>query len=297
MSHIPIKQANKPVAVWRHLPKLFTNHMDAWGVALVIAVLALIVHDALNWHNASILLAIACTYWLGFAYNDYRDAPHDALDETKGRNNFFVACQIPRKWVILSLFALSFVLALGAFILFDLRGLLVAAVSLPVIWAYSGRPIRLKSRPGLDLLTHTFFVETYPYAVTLLLLGVAWSRLDVALVVIFFFGSLSAQLEQQVADYEIDARTEPNFTTRLGPGRTMHLLRLTTILLAVAGFWFFFEGTIPLYMVPFGLITAPMLAHRFLRRPGQQRLKALTRGSMVAGLLYAGVVLAGYSLW
>ena len=297
MSHTTIQQANKPVAAWRHLPKLFTNHMDAWGVALIIAILALIVHDALNLHNASILLAIASAYWLGFAYNDYRDAPHDALDEDKGRNNFFVVCHIPRKWVILSLSTLGFVLALGAFALFDLRGLLVSAVSLPIIWAYSGRPIRLKSRPGLDLLTHTLFVETYPYAVTLLLLGAAWTRLDVALVVIFFFGSLSAQLEQQVADYEIDARTEPNFTTRLGPGRTMHLLRITTILLAVAGFWFFFEGTIPLYMVPFGLITAPMLAHRFLRRPGQQRLKALTRGSMVAGLLYAGVVLVGYNLW
>jgi 4-hydroxybenzoate polyprenyltransferase len=297
MNQLPIQQVKGPAATWRHVSKLFTNHMDAWGVALIIAVLALIVHDALNWRNATILLAIACAYWLGFAYNDYRDAPHDALDEAKGRNNFFVACQIPRKWVILSLFALSFGLILGAFILFELRGLLVAALSLPVIWAYSGRPIRLKSRPGLDLLTHTFFVETYPYAVTLLLLGAAWNRLDVALVVIFFFGSLSAQLEQQVADYEIDARTEPNFTTRLGPKRTMLLLRLTTILLAAAGFWFFFEGTIPIYMVPFGLITAPMLAHRFLRQPGQQRLKLITRGSMVAGLLYAGVVVASYDLW
>lgn len=292
-----MQKADKPVAAWRHWPKLFTNHMDAWGVALIIATLALIVHEAINLHNATILLAIASAYWLGFAYNDYRDAPYDALEKNKGRNNFFVVCQIPRKWVILSLSALSFVLTLGAFALFGLRGLLVAAFSLPIIWAYSGRPIRLKSRPGLDLLTHTFFVETYPYAVTLWLLGAAWTRLDLALVIIFFFGSLSAQLEQQVADYELDARTEPNFTTRLGPGRTMLLLRMTTILLAVAGFWFFFEGTIPLYLVPFGLITAPMLIHRFLRRPGQHRLKVITRGSLVAGLLYAGVVLAGYSFW
>ena len=46
------------------------------------------------------------------------------------------------------------------------------ALSLLVMWTYSGRPFRLKSRPGLDLLTHALFVESYPYMVTLLLLGV-----------------------------------------------------------------------------------------------------------------------------
>jgi hypothetical protein len=281
----------------RHLPKLFTNHVDAWVVALIIATLALIVHQALSWRNAAILLAIASAYWLGFAYNDYQDAPYDALDPGKGRGNFFVAVQIPRFWVILSLFAITFVFSLAAFAIFGLRGLMVAAISLPIIWAYSGRPLRLKSRPGLDLLSHTIFVETYPYAVTLVLLGLAWTRLDFALVVIFFFGSLTAQLEQQAAGYELDAQTEPNFATRLGPGRTMILLRITTILLALTGFWFAFDGTLPLFLIPFGLIAAPMLAHRFVRRPGQQRQKLITWGTLAAGLLYAGLVLVLEGPW
>ena len=64
--------------------------MDAWGVALIIATLALVVHDALSPRYGTILLAVAGAYWLGFAYNDFQDAPFDALDQEKGANNFFV---------------------------------------------------------------------------------------------------------------------------------------------------------------------------------------------------------------
>jgi len=272
--------------------KLFTNHMDAWGVALIIAALALVVHGALSFRYAAVLLAVGGAYWLGFAYNDYQDAPFDALDREKGRKNFFVGAQIPDKWVHLGLAVVSGLFILGALLLFGLRGVGVMALSLLVMWAYSGRPFRLKSRPGLDLLTHALFVESYPYMVTLLLLGVLWTRVDYALVAILLLASLSAQLEQQVADYELDAKTEPNFTTWLGPRRTLGLLRGVTIALALLALALAIEGTIPLYMIPFGLIAAPMLARRFVRGPGQHKAGALTVGTLAVGLLYTAVVLS-----
>jgi 4-hydroxybenzoate polyprenyltransferase len=124
------------------------------------------------------------------------------------------------------------------------------------------------------------------------LLGIAWTRLDAILIAIFLFGSLSAQLEQQLVDFELDAKTEPNFTTWLGPRRTMRLLRTITVILAAIGIVFAVDGTIPLYLVPFGLIAAPMLAHRFIRGPGRRRPRYLTFGTLAAGLLYAGLILA-----
>jgi len=272
--------------------KLFLNHMDAWGVALIIAALALVVHGSLSVRYATILLAVAGAYWLGFAYNDYQDAPLDALEQEKGRKNFFVGAQIPDKWVRLALVAVSGLFVLGAWLLFGFRGIGVMVISLLVIWAYSGRPLRLKSRPGLDLLTHALFVESYPYMVTLWLLGAAWTRLDYALVTILLLASLSAQLEQQLADYELDARTEPNFTTWLGARRTLGLLRAVTIALALIAVVLVIEGTVPPYMIPFGLIAAPMLARRFMQGLGQHKTAALTVGTLAAGLLYAAVALS-----
>jgi hypothetical protein len=242
-------------------------------------------------------LAVGAAYWYGFAYNDYQDAPLDGLDREKGQSNFFVGIQISPKWISAAFFIVAGVFITGAYHFFQWTGIGVMAVSLLVVWAYSGRPLRLKSRAGLDLLTHAIFVETYPYVITVLLLETAWIRLDMAMIAILLLGSLSAQLEQQLSDYELDARTEPNFTTWLGPRRTLTLLRITTVSLALVGVGFAIVGTIPGYLIPFGLIAAPMLARRLLRQPGKTKGMALTAGTLAAGLLYAAFILSVSAFW
>jgi 4-hydroxybenzoate polyprenyltransferase len=258
---------------------------------MVISLLALTLHDSVSWHNIPILVAIGGSYWLGFAYNDYQDAAYDALDEHKKQGNFFAGNQVPKKWLLFAAIILCCAFLVGAWAFFGLKGIVVVLISFPVIWAYSGYPLRLKSRAGIDLLIHAFFVESYPYLVTLLLLGASWSRLDVVLIVIFLIGSLSAQLEQQLVDYDLDAKTEPNFTTWFGPNQTMTMLRLLTLVLALIGTLFAFQGIIPRFMIPFGLIAAPMLAHRFLRKPGQRKPKIVKIGTMMSGLVYGWVVM------
>jgi len=117
--------------------QLFVNHIDAWGVALIIAALALVVHGSLSFRYAAVLLAVAGAYWLGFAYNDYQDAPFDALDGEKGHKNFFVGAQISDKWVYLGLAGSSGLFTLGALLLFGLRGVGVMSLSLLVMWAWT----------------------------------------------------------------------------------------------------------------------------------------------------------------
>lgn len=287
-----IKPVKTNASGWHQPLKLFLNHMDAWGVALIIAALALFIHESLNPRHFTVLLAVAVAYWFGFAYNDYQDAPYDALVPEKGRDNFFVGARIPSRWLSFASAFLVTGFVTGAFLLSGLRGVAVMAFSLLVIWAYSGRPLRLKSRAGPDLLTHALFVETYPYVVTVILLRGSWTRLDMALVAILLLSSLSAQLEQQLADFELDARTEPNFTTWFGPGRTMILLRGLTAVLVLLGVGLAMAGTIPGYLIPFGLIAAPMLAYRFIRPPGQRKASTLTFGTMAAGFLYATVMVS-----
>jgi len=271
--------------------KLITNHMDAWGVAMVISLLAMAIHDSVSWHNIPILVAIAGSYWFGFAYNDYQDAAYDALDEQKKADNFFAGSQVPMKWLMVAAMIFCFAYLVGAWVFIGVKGIVVVLISFPVIWAYSGYPLRLKSRPGVDLLSHAFFVESYPYLITILLLGASWLRLDIVLITIFLIGSLSAQLEQQLVDYELDAKTEPNFTTWFGPKHTMAMLRLLTLVLALIGILFVFQGTIPRFLVPFGLIAAPMLAHRFVRKPGQHKPRIVKMGTMITGLIYGWIVM------
>jgi hypothetical protein len=85
-----------------------------------------------------------------------------------------------------------------------LAGWLLWLVSGLVAWAYSAPPLRLKMRPGLDLLTHALFVQTFPYVVSLVLIRARWGLLDWVLLAILFLASLTAQLEQQARDFVVD---------------------------------------------------------------------------------------------
>jgi 4-hydroxybenzoate polyprenyltransferase len=49
-----------------------------------------------------------------------------------------------------------------AFGQFGWIGWLLWVVSCFIAWAYSAPPLRLKMRPGFDLLTHAMFVQTFP---------------------------------------------------------------------------------------------------------------------------------------
>lgn len=274
---------------------LLLNHLDAWGSTLIIAILALLLHDALN--RRTILLAAALTagYWLAFALNDYFDAPYDAVDPGKARRNFFVSHTVSRR----SIHLLTLLLSLGiapVFALFGWAGIVIAVISIFVTWAYSAPPLRLKNRPGLDLLIHGLFVETYPYAVCLILTGSAWTRLDRVLLLILFLTSLTAQLEQQLRDFEVDARTGRTFATVAGRPFTARLLQVTTGLLLVVSAVYVLDGTIPPFVAAFGLIGLPAMLHRFLRQRTRPRSEKLVTLSAITGLVYTGLLLIVFAL-
>ena len=271
------------------LSRLITNHMDAWGLTFTISSFVLVVHQEFS--PSAILLVITLTicYWLGFAINDYFDAPYDAQDTQKAFHNFFTHSAIHGKWYWFSLILIS----AGIFILFarfGMRGILVFGVGYAAMWTYSAPPFRLKNRPGLDILVHTLFVQTFPYYVTLFLLKLAWQPIDTVLLSTFFLASLTAQLEQQVRDYEIDRQTDTNFTIMLGLPLTTWLLRLITLLLMLNFLINVLFGNVPGYLIPFAFIAIPILIHRFIRKKDQPRSERLVRLTLLATLLYATVV-------
>ncbi len=268
---------------------LIVRRIDAWGVAAISAGTALIVHDAVTPRAIGLLASIALLYWLGYLINDYFDAPFDACDEHKAKSNFFIIYPVAPELFAIAVAAVSLCL-LVAFARFGMRGLVVLAVGNLAMWSYSAQPMRLKSRPGLDLVTHGLFVLTFPYSVTLLLAELSWTRLDWLLLGIFFLTSFSGQLNQQIRDFEIDSRTDRNFTTTVGIRTSILWLKSTTVLttliagLAIAG------GVIPGVLIVLGLLCLPVLFDRLTARPDRKPSAQPSLSVAIAALAYCSLV-------
>lgn len=284
----------RKVRLLRRMPatiRLLLNHLDAWGTTLIIATLALLIHDAIDATSLFLLLALTAGYWLAFALNDYFDAPFDRVDPVKAARNVFVRGNVSRKKGMLGLAGVSAFLFF-AFAQFGARGYLTLIVSLFIMWGYSAPPLRFKSRPGLDLLIHAVFVETFPYFICLFLIGAEWERLDYVMLLILFLSSLAAQLEQQIRDFDVDVRTGHTFATVVGLKRTRLLLRVVTAGLVLVALVNLLNGTIPLFIAAFGLITLPIILHRLLHpRSEAPRSEKLVYASAVTALFYTGLIL------
>lgn len=273
-----------------HLRALFINHLDAILLTFVIGALCLTLHDALSGQTVFLLVGMALVAWLAFAFNDLCDAPYDAQDAKKRRRNFFTQQGSLRYWYIAAPLALS--LATLSFLQFGARGLALLGVALVALWAYSAPPLRLKSRPILDLVTHALFVQTFPYFTCLSLIGVTWQPMDYLLLTLFLLSSFSAQLEQQARDYKVDRRTDRNFTTQVGLRTTVYMLKISTALLVIISVSGAILGIIPPILYPLGIVAVPLIWHRFARRGAQPRSERLVWAVGILAAVYASGVCA-----
>ncbi|MCB0085580.1 MAG: UbiA family prenyltransferase [Caldilineaceae bacterium] len=265
--------------------RLLFNHVDAWSVTGFVGATALLAHDAFTFAGAWLLFSLVVGYWQAFVINDFFDAPFDRTDAKKAHLNFFVHHPLRVPELLAVLLPLDLLVAWG-FLQYGWRGIGVMLLCLFLMWAYSAPPLRIKSRPGLDLLVHGCFVETFPYWTCVYLTGGTWGAFDIAALSLLFLASLTAQLEQQIRDYEIDRRFERTFTTVVGRQRAYRLLQVCTALLILVGFGAVLGGAIPWRFAPFGLFALPVLVHRFLRPPGVGRSAWLSWVSIGVGVVY-----------
>lgn len=268
---------------------LIFNHVDAWGMTFIIAAMSLALRGALTGETLPIPFALALGAWFAFALNDRFDASYDVHEPDKARRNVFTRGPNLRLDLIL---LISGVVLAGIYLSFGLRGAALGIVGLAAAWAYSGWPLRLKTRPGLDLFTHAAFVETFPYLAAILLASAPLIALDLLAWAILALTSLSAQLEQQARDYGLDSKFERNFTTVVGLATNHRLLSTASVLLIFTGMTGVLTGIIPPFLWPGMALTLPMIVHRLTRPPGTPRSEPLIRASLAGGALYIIVVLA-----
>ena len=276
----------------RNLSRLLLNHADAWGVAAMISAAAVWLHDAWSTQALLLIVSVAAATWLGFAFNDYADAEHDALDPRKRERNFFVAVRVPHKTIIRVVVLIGVLAFALAYAIFGGRGVIALLIGGFAAWAYSAPPFRLKNRPFFDLITHAAFVQTFPYTVALFLLELPITPLDRVLLALFILASLGAQLEQQARDYATDKLTDRNFTTVFGLNTTTLLLRGFTAALMALSLLIALSGLVPAVLIPFGAIMLPITAHRFFRRADQPRSERLIRVGLMLALVYTAIWLS-----
>lgn len=267
------------------------KRIDAWGVSYITGALVLVAHHNLTVQTFFLLLAITANYWLGYWLNDYFDAPYDLGDERKARSNIFIQLPAVRglvRWMVGAVLGLS----VWVFFSFGMRGGFLLLVSYLIMWAYSAPPLRLKNKPGLDLLTHALFVQSWPYAICMWLTGSGWTQLDYSLLGVSFLASLNGQLNQQIRDFELDTLTDSNFATRMGLETTMLMLKISNFSMVSLFVFGVASGWIPWLFVPLGLLGLPKVLYgmfHHLDRP----VRAFPRSFMYIVMLLALAYMQG----
>ncbi len=136
----------------------------------------------------------------GFAVNDCFDVKGDELKKDKF---IIVGRKISFKRAFLFSF-LSGALGLLFSFAFGWGAFLCALTAVLLAFFYSAPPLRLKSKPFLDLLSHGFFAGVLIFLFPILAFQKEINQLDYLLSVPIFFLSITAEMRNHLADYSID---------------------------------------------------------------------------------------------
>ena len=149
-----------------------------------------------------------------FASNNYYDRHVDALDQKKRLRNPICTGKVTT-WEVLALLIATTAISLIVSLFFNLMTFVFTAFALFVFYFYTAEPLRFKKRVGLDVLSHAIFINTFPFLLSMLAL---WDFHFEAIFLLFVlvFRSATAQILQEIRDYDVDKKVERNTVIFLG---------------------------------------------------------------------------------
>lgn len=218
-----------------HLFFRFTRLWDyAHMVLLIFPVIFLISPTNLFTYKALLVFAAnLCLTAYGYMYNDLEDAVDDYHDLEKRKRNPVASGEITRNQSYVANLAL-----LGAG-LFMLAYVSPFAVFLGVVFAvvgffYSWRPLRLKSTPIWDVISHVLFLGVQQLLITY----AAFRPLDLfvapfLMIVVPF--SLMNEIMHELVDFDVDEVTEISNTVQMFGGFDVRKLLVALSVAVVVG--------------------------------------------------------------
>lgn len=178
--------------------------MEFYPILIVLGFVA--TKSAINLYSIITTISILLTLVAAFIINDVVDSDDDAKDPKKVNRNPISAGIISKQegFNFYLLFA-----AVGVLILLfiNLHTLLLGIITTVIGYLYSAKPIRLKSRPIVDLLSHGFFLAA---AIVLMFtyLPNATGSINTGLIVagVYLF-SIGGDLYNELRDWVVDRET------------------------------------------------------------------------------------------
>ena len=163
----------------------------------------------------------------GFSVNDCFDAKEDELD--KDKKNPIVLKKISlRKGLAfsISLAILGLVLSTA----FGLKVFLFFLITTMFTFFYSSPPLRMKSRPLLDLISHGLFAGALIFLMPLLIFSKDLTLFHYLIAISIFYFSITLELRNHIEDYETDKEAGLKTTVCvLGLNKSEKLLKYLAI--------------------------------------------------------------------
>lgn len=235
-------------------------------------------------------LAMGPLVWLAtLLINDVHDFPSDRVNPRKARSPL-VQGLVTRGWAHAAAYV-SALLALAAGLLVNPAFALLLLLSLLLAWAYSAPPLRLKTRPGADVLVNAVGVGGLAafagWTLAAPLSEAPWAFLPQGLLV-----AAAVYVPTTLVDRASDAQAGyATFATKLGPRRAYLvgfacwvLSNLGALLLSSLGL------ILPRTMLPILLIFCPLLVYQYHAFIGKARDgPEMVKGVILCSLTFLAV--------
>jgi len=184
----------------------------------------------------TILIFFASFFLTTFIYsiNDVEDAEDDHHNIKKRKRNPIANGELTKKQGYLFSFFLPF---MGLLLLLAISRLifLIGFILTSIGFLYSWKPIRLKSVPVMDVISHVICLGALQFSITYLAFR-SFDLLFISFLMIFVPYSFAACIFQQLRDFEVDKKAKINNTVqKLGKFNPTKLFVVLTMII-ISGF-------------------------------------------------------------
>lgn len=266
MANIDARPGNgKIIAVirlsrWReHVP--FTIPLTIIGGLLALEPAA----AAVDWRLFAVLAANVLAMAFAFMLNNIEDAPDDALDPQKKRQNV-ISCGLLSRREGIALTGAAFVIALALYGASGVLTFVIGGLTLVLCFLYSAHPFRFKARPITDVVSHSLMLSGLLAAVGYFTYGTEPQDVWLVIAAASLF-SAYGQFYNQVVDYEVDKEAGlKNTAVLLGKAPTSILGHLSIVIALLCMLAAILQGLFPAWLgtiLVIGVITTVIFPWEF----------------------------------
>lgn len=255
---------------------------------------------AADWRLFTVLAANVFAMSFAFMLNNIEDAPDDALDALKKKQNVISSGLLSRReGAVLS--AATFVASLGLYAASGTMALVTGGATLALCYLYSAHPFRFKARPITDVVTHALMLSGLLLAAGYFAYGSAPREVWLVIASASLF-SAYGQFYNQVVDYEVDKEAGlKNTAVLLGKAPTSILGHLSIVLALICIFVAIMQALFPVWLgtiLIIGVITTIIFPWEFdMRGNLAQEGGNMQRPGLIIANLLALVWLASNMGW